>query len=50
MGCGTWGRNSISDNLNFRHFLNITRIARTIAPNEPTEEELFGGYRSRYQL
>ena len=22
MGCGTWGRNSISDNLNYRHFLN----------------------------
>lgn len=23
MGCGTWGRNNFSDNMNFRHCLNI---------------------------
>jgi len=47
MGCGTWGRNSISDNLNYRHFLNITRVVRPLEPSrvhEPTEEELFGSY------
>ena len=48
MGCGTWGRNSISDNLNYRHYLNITRIARPIAPNEPTLEEIFGDYWRKY--
>jgi sulfoacetaldehyde dehydrogenase len=50
MGCGTWGRNSIWDNLNYRHFLNITRVVRTIAPErveEPTEETLFGAYLAR---
>ena len=31
MGCGTWGGNSISDNLNYRHFLNITRVVRPLA-------------------
>jgi sulfoacetaldehyde dehydrogenase len=50
MGCGTWGRNSISDNLNYRHFLNITRIARTIPPVEPSEDELFGRYRSKHGI
>jgi sulfoacetaldehyde dehydrogenase len=47
MGCGSWGRNSISDNLNYRHFLNITRVVRPLAPErvrEPAEEELFGAY------
>jgi sulfoacetaldehyde dehydrogenase len=44
MGCGTWGGNSISDNLNYRHFLNITRIARTIAPDQPSLEDIFGDY------
>jgi sulfoacetaldehyde dehydrogenase len=47
MGCGTWGRNSISNNLNYRHFLNITRVVRPLPPErvrEPTEEELFGAY------
>lgn len=50
MGCGTWGGNSISDNLNYRHFLNITRIARTIPPDEPTEDELFGAYRRKHGI
>lgn len=48
MGCGTWGRNSISDNLNYRHYLNITRISRPIPPREPSEEELFGDYWKKY--
>ena len=51
MGCGTWGRNSISDNLNYRHFLNITRVVRPLPAervDEPSEERLFGAYLSRY--
>ena len=27
MGCGTWGRNNFSDNMNYRHYLNITRVS-----------------------
>jgi sulfoacetaldehyde dehydrogenase len=50
MGCGTWGRNSISDNLNYRHFLNITRIVRVIAGDEPSDNDLFGGYRKKFGL
>jgi sulfoacetaldehyde dehydrogenase len=51
MGCGTWGRNSFSDNLNYRHFLNLTRVVRPLDParvREPTEDELFGAYRRRH--
>jgi sulfoacetaldehyde dehydrogenase len=44
MGCGTWGRNSFSDNLNYRHFMNITRIVRPIPPREPTLNDVFGAY------
>ena len=44
MGCGSWGRNSIHENLHWRHFLNITRIVRTIPAAEPALEEIFGGY------
>lgn len=50
MGCGTWGGNNISDSLNYRHYLNTTRIARTIPPYEPTEEDLFGAYLQEYGL
>jgi sulfoacetaldehyde dehydrogenase len=48
MGCGTWGRNSISENMNYRHYLNITRIVRTIEPRVPTIEGLFGAYQRKY--
>ncbi|MCU0897087.1 MAG: aldehyde dehydrogenase family protein [Burkholderiales bacterium] len=48
MGCGSWGGNSFSDNLNYRHFLNITRIARPIAAIVPREDEIFGDYLARY--
>ena len=50
MGCGTWGRNSISDNLNYKHFLNITRIASPCTPDEPSIEDMFGAYRRRHGL
>jgi sulfoacetaldehyde dehydrogenase len=50
MGCGTWGGNSFSDNLNYRHFMNITRIVRTIPPNEPTVDEIFGEYWAKHKI
>lgn len=48
MGCGTWGRNSFSDNMHWRHFLNITRISRVIPARIPTEQEIFGGWFAKY--
>ncbi len=50
MGCGTWGGNSFSDNLNYRHFMNITRIVRPIAPCEPTLEDVFGDYWMKHNI
>ena len=44
MGCGSWGGNSIDENLHWKHFLNITRVVRPIPPREPTVEEIFADY------
>ena len=44
MGCGTWGGNSISENLNYLHYLNIVRVVRPIPPTEPSLEDIFGEY------
>ena len=30
IGCGTWGGNSVSENLTFRHLLNKTRVTKEI--------------------
>ncbi|MGE0876787.1 MAG: aldehyde dehydrogenase family protein [Burkholderiales bacterium] len=48
MGCGTWGGNSFSDNMHWRHFLNITRIARVIPEKVPTEAEIFGAWFAKH--
>ena len=48
MGGGTWAKNSISENLNWRHFINITHLVTTIPEDKPGEEELFGGYWAKY--
>ena len=48
MGCGTWGGNSFSENLNYRHFMNVTRIVRTIPENKPEPEDLFGPFWKKY--
>ena len=48
MGCGTWGGNSISENLNYRHFINVTRIVTTIPENQPTEEEVLGPFWKKF--
>lgn len=43
LGCGTWGNNSISDNLDYKHLINISRIGYT-NPNAkiPTPDEVWG--------
>ena len=48
MGCGTWGGNSFSDNMTYRNFLNITRIARPIAEIVPTVADVLGDYIERF--
>jgi sulfoacetaldehyde dehydrogenase len=48
MGCGTWGGNSISENLNYRHFINITHLVTTIPEDKPSEEALFGAHWKKF--
>ena len=42
LGCGTWGNNSISENLWWHHLVNISRIAYQMPNNPvPTDEEIW---------
>lgn len=43
LGCGSWGGNTISENLSWKHLFNVSRIA-TVKPNAvvPTDEEIWG--------
>ena len=48
MGCGTWGKNNFSDNMNYRHYLNITRVVRPIPERVPKVEDLLKDYFERF--
>ena len=47
MGCGSWGGNSIDENLNWKHFINRVKIVRVIEEDKPNLEDLFGDYWSK---
>lgn len=43
LGCGSWGNNSISENLDYKHLYNISRVVFEPENNEdPTDEEVWG--------
>ena len=48
MGCGSWGSNSIDDNLNWRHFVNRVNVVRTVPERRPELDEIFGDYWDRF--
>jgi sulfoacetaldehyde dehydrogenase len=48
MGCGTWGKNNFSDNMNYRHYLNITRVVRPLPERVPKVEDLLKDYFTRF--
>jgi succinate-semialdehyde dehydrogenase len=43
LGCGSWGGNSISENLDYKHLMNVSRIGKTIQDKRvPTDAEIWG--------
>lgn len=48
MGCGTWGGNNFSDNMNYRHYMNTTRVVRQIPEKVPSTEDMLGEYFAAY--
>jgi succinate-semialdehyde dehydrogenase len=42
LGCGSWGGNSISENLDYKHLMNVSRIGKVITNKKvPTDEEIW---------
>ncbi len=43
LGCGSWGNNSISENLNYEHLINVSRIGFFMKDTTiPTAKEIWG--------
>ena len=42
LGCGSWGGNSISENLDYKHLMNVSRIGKIISDKKvPTDDEIW---------
>jgi sulfoacetaldehyde dehydrogenase len=48
LSCGTWGGNITTENVNARHFVNLTWVSRPIEPKTISEETLFAAHWHAY--
>jgi sulfoacetaldehyde dehydrogenase len=48
LSCGTWGGNITTENVNARHFVNVTWVSRPVAVRTVEEEDLFGAHWERH--
>jgi sulfoacetaldehyde dehydrogenase len=50
LGCGTWGGNITTENIHWKHFINVTWVSEPIEGRAPTIDEMWGDFRTRYTL
>lgn len=48
LSCGTWGGNITTENVNARHFVNLTWVSRPIAPKNISEDALYANHWDKY--
>jgi sulfoacetaldehyde dehydrogenase len=48
LSCGTWGGNITTENVNARHFINLTWVSHPITPRNVTPEDLFSAHWQRH--
>ncbi len=49
LGCGTWGGNITTENIHWKHFINVTWVSEPFEPVRPTDDEIWGRFWSRYE-
>jgi sulfoacetaldehyde dehydrogenase len=48
LGCGTWGGNITTENVTYKHFMNVTWVAYPIPPVVPDPEEMFASHFKKF--
>lgn len=48
LGCGTWGGTITTENINARHFVNLTWVSRPVTPRVIDPDVLFADHIQRY--
>lgn len=48
LGCGTWGGNITTENVYYKHFINVTWVNEPVEPWSFTDEEMWGDFWKKY--
>ena len=48
LGCGTGGGNITTENVHWRHFINVTWVNEPVAPWTFTDEDMWGDFWNKY--
>jgi sulfoacetaldehyde dehydrogenase len=48
LGCGTWGKNSTTENIHYKHFLNVTWVNEPRPARVFSEEAVWGEFHAKY--
>lgn len=48
LGCGTWGGNITTENVHWRHFMNVTWVNEPVEPWSLSDEEIWGDFWKKY--
>lgn len=48
LGCGTWGGNITTENIHFKHFINITWVNEPVEPWSFTDDDMWGAFWKKY--
>jgi sulfoacetaldehyde dehydrogenase len=48
LGCGTWGGNITTENIHWKHFINVTWLTEPIETAQVSDDDLFGRHWEKY--
>jgi sulfoacetaldehyde dehydrogenase len=48
LGCGTWAGNSTTENIHWKHFINVTWVSEPFDPVRPGDDEVWGAFWEKY--
>ena len=48
LGCGTWGGNITTENIHWKHFINVTWLSEPIEPAQVSDQDIFGPIWEKY--
>lgn len=49
LGCGSWAGNSTTENIHWKHFINVTWVSTPFDPVRPGDDEVWGGFWERHR-